>query len=651
MARIETYSGDRVKLRPLGISPQRAPGPDAFGAEFGETLTRVGVALANEADRQRAEAKRKADELFQMETEKGFNQMNMVGWYSQDRGPEGKGSKGILNRTGMEPHDTLDDNMKDWDAQAEMLVGEAKNADQRVWAEAMRTRQRARYYKTAFSHASNEYEKYQTGQAQALLKSSQEIAGLAAGTDGGVEIIDEQLRRQYEIVEQYADRLGLYSQEAKDLYRAQLRSETHVLAINRLLSEGKDIAAQGYFDRVMQKTSLYPDGQMFESHAAPLRDKVKAASTDGEAWRIAQVVSAEMLPKVGEDQKTIQTDAVFLRAQSMASSPKVYERTRQFLQQNIADIDAARANRKQQTVNTLYGAYRQRVPLAQLSQTPAWRDADEGLRTKVAEDYAQRERTEAAERRAAMGLDITRFNYEQARRAQQGFALYYKLSNPATLLAMKSRDDLDQYAPQLSNDQLDDLAKKWDAIHAGSQGAASITVDWEMFTDEAANAGYEYALQPKGSWTETQQARMGGLLRAVERAVAAQQATETKATGKTRRLDVDEQRAITRRILGEKALVPGWFGLSMTDTPAAMLTQDELGQARIPLAQIPLEAADHIRRFIRQQPKVAAVMATREVPDKEIDTLYGPTIERAYAVHYRTHDEQQWQDVVLKGLE
>lgn len=657
MPPVTPYRPDQVQTRPLaGTKQGPAPTPEVFGAQFGQTLQRVGDAVLDEAARIRAEERRLADQRAVITAERQYNNLNRTMLLAEDRGPEGLYMpKGVLTMTGKEPHDQLENALTLWDQQSDEIVKAARNPEQQLALERMRDQQRARFIDTATRHAQTELAKYDQGETNALLKSSVETIGALAGTENAPALIAEQLARQADIIERWGDKIGLYSPEAKELARRQLRSDSHVLAINKLIEQKQDIKAQEYFDEVTQHTDLYPEGQILESQLRGLREKLRINSSEQAGYRNADLIWMKLGPKANDFESPVLLDEMSAMARDLAKgNPDIYEKTRGYLQQRAADTEVTRRNRQSSISDKLWTGFwgPPRVSLDQLRLLPEWNDADGVLRTQITNAYVDRDRQAVSDARAARaevraeaGHQVTMRNAADQLKEWNGWGLFYDLSDPK-VLSQLSRGEILRHSPNLSERQVQALLAKKESIDANLAGGATTVIDREMFKQRAFNAGITYAFTPTN---QEERNRMGLLEGEVTARVNAAEVAGASATGVRRKLDPAAQAEVIDQVLAERVTIPGFLGFFGRDLPASMVTQDEAGKAIVKWPDIPPTFKDRMRTFILNEPVKAGVTPTRRLREPEVDNLFQTAMERAYA-DALVNGGETWQQVLRDAI-
>jgi hypothetical protein len=651
MPRVEAYGGDQVRTAPLPRMRRTATPPvptaDVFGGQVGQTLTQAGTVLGQIAEEQQ----KRANEHFATTVDTQLNQLYQVQGLGTDRGPSG--TRGLLTMTGMEPQEKFEDNLKDYDAQTAEILKQAKNPEQRLIGERMVNQARARYVDSAMRHASAEYAQAETGQKQAQLKSTINLAGAAAGTPGGQEVIDEKLLRIEEIIWYSGDKLGLHTDDEKRVAMAEAQSAVHVLAVEKLLSSDKVPQAQAYFDRVMAPSPGYPQGEILENQAKDLRTKLDVNTTDAWGLMSAQEAWKEFKgPKPGDPNAPVRiAEMIDYVTTKAGTDTKKRNAAVAYLRDMESAVEGQRANQEEANKGTLYNMFQQKIPLVTLRETPAWKNASEGLQGEIRNLYDQRARQELADQRAAEsaarereGDDVRAYRLDQDRRAIRGNATYERLSTDPAMLANMSPSALqaELAANPVSDAQRQRLLELQQSIQASVENLTAANTDNDMFKQEAYRAGENYVYNTNPN--ETQRARLGNLRSRVDAAIAQEEVAVSRGKGHKVRLSVEAQRQVMRRVLAETVMVDRgyWYGGTVEMARALVVNAEDRANVRMPLAKIPPDEVTKAVNIIRSNRP-----SLQRKDDAAIIREYQRIIERAYGAYITDQGDEE----VMKRLQ
>lgn len=649
MPRVEAYPGDRVQTRPLPDlrrTAVRAPESQAGLASIGEGLDRVASAVAQIHEEQQ----READQLALTVGKRQFNELYQQQALSDadHRGPNG--TQGLLTMQGIEAHDKLEANLREYDEGADRILQQAKTKSQRLLLEGLRDNERARYVESGMQHSTTEFAKFKEGQDQALLLSTMETAAAAAGTANGAEIITSQLVAQAQLIAVRGKQKG-QSQEQVTEAIAEARSKTHLAVLNKLVDMGDDIAATEYYERV----TATPDPQtqppeLLDSDAARIREKLDVNSTDGEGRRLAQALFAEMGPKNPGD--PVNTFQIAQEARKRAKTTKVGERAVEYLKTFELEFEGQQANVQKAINGTLADYYEREVPLAEVMKSAAWANADPTVRAKFHEDVNNRERQRIADSRATHNYNQSLLNepLEAAQRAEamrnlKGADTYYALVfNPGRLVTM-DETDIAAVTRNLGHEQAAHVQRLWTDVRGNVRAASAAKADTDMFNQAAYEAGFTFAYAPK---TNEEKDTLNQLRLAVEAEIARAQMGATAKSGTLTKLDVEEQRQLMKTVIDNKVMQPGGWGSK--PVVAAVVPKDQYGRVWIAFEKIPPKARTAMRAWIRSQPSKAGVTATHTLGDTEVDAKYGEAMSRAWAASLSGADDTVWQGILGEAL-
>jgi hypothetical protein len=597
------------------------------------------------------EQQKRANEHFATTVDTQLNQLYQVQGLGTDRGPSG--TRGLLTMTGMEPQEKFEDNLKDYDAQTAEILKQAKNPEQRLIGERMVNQARARYVDSAMRHASAEYAQAETGQKQAQLKSTINLAGAAAGTPGGQEVIDEKLLRLEEIIWYSGDKLGLHTDDEKRVAMAEAQSAVHVLAVEKLLSSDKVPQAQAYFDRVMAPSPGYPQGEILENQATDLRTKLDVNTTDAWGLMSAQEAWKEFKgPKPGDPNAPVRiAEMIDYVTTKAGTDTKKRNAAVAYLRDMESAVEGQRANQEEANKGTLYNMFQQKIPLVTLRETPAWKNASEGLQGEIRNLYDQRARQELADQRAAEsaarereGDDVRAYRLDQDRRAIRGNATYERLSTDPAMLANMSPSALqaELAANPVSDAQRQRLLELQQSIQASVENLTAANTDNDMFKQEAYRAGENYVYNTNPN--ETQRARLGNLRSRVDAAIAQEEVAVSRGKGHKVRLSVEAQRQVMRRVLAETVMVDRgyWYGGTVEMARALVVNAEDRANVRMPLAKIPPDEVTKAVNIIRSNRP-----SLQRKDDAAIIREYQRIIERAYGAYITDQGDEE----VMKRLQ
>ena len=646
MPRVEPYPGDRVQTKaPARVRQTVEPNADVFGAAIGVGLQQLGRGLmvaANEVAEIEQAQRQRANENFAVEQQRGYNQLNQIMGLGTDRGAQGV--RGLLTMEGKEAHENYQANVKEWDAQSDMLVKQAKTPDQRLIAERMRNTERARYTDMGLRHATAEYQKYEAKQTEALRVSNINLAAAVADKPGGLEMAAEIMRQNDLLVDQFGEKMGLHSQAQKDNVKAQQRSDNHVVIINKLLTSGQDKLAEVHFNHAMA------GNEILETQAAAIRDKVTTATRNGDAERIASAIFDAHKPAIGS-MGSLPTSDMHRLAGEQAPDTKTATLVRQHLSELEAAWDKQQRNEKNARLDSMFtGFFNGNVSLADVKKSAAYINAHHDERQAIEAAYQQRDQQARAEARAARSDAREQYNFDQSRREAEGWGSYYTMTDPQNL-ADKERGEIlaDIAGENLSNRQREMVLDEWRRIQGVKAAGGVVSIDKDMFNEVAYDAGLTYVYTPYGQLSKEQRERLGALKGAVNAAIAAKENADSAKTGVRRKLDPNEQKELMQGIVSQKVTSPGMLW-DTTYIVATLKPDEKTQQLIVPWKDIGDNMRKAMRNFIRSEKVPDGVVSTNQMPDMEIDSRYQNAMERAAAAAMLGGGPEVWTPILRDAI-
>jgi hypothetical protein len=204
-------------------------------AGFGNTLADIGLALDARVQR---EQRARADESAAIRSTRQLKDLE----HQLLHDPE----HGVLTTRGLEPMARRNDALERFDLQAGEIEKNLTNDAQRQRFEAAKAARRGAIRDAIDRHASQQLEVYDEAERQAALTSSRDAAIAAIDQPTGVARLAAELAEQDQIIASGAAATGR-GPEATRRIRDELRSETLVGAINRLLALERDRDARDLY--------------------------------------------------------------------------------------------------------------------------------------------------------------------------------------------------------------------------------------------------------------------------------------------------------------------------------------------------------------------------------------------------------------------
>jgi hypothetical protein len=607
---VETYGQQRIGTDPIaGTKKTAALTPDALGAQFGDTLARLGAQGLQEVQRRQAEERRRADQLAEVTAERQFNQLDSLMLHSTDRG--------VLNKGGREPMDLREQYQKEWDEQAGEILKAARTPEQQLVITSLRDRRRAGFVDRYDSHASNQFAQYEQQEITATLESTVQAAADAVSLPDSdrVGAIAEQLAIQRRTVDASAERLKL-GPEAKQQLLEKLESQTHVGVVQQLLAKQRDLDAQEYFDEVKQKIS--------PAQRADLEEKLANGSRDALAFKAADDVWQELAPDPTDDKTAITLDRMEAKLRErFKNDPKAFRAAVQYVRERKQGVDDARRERKNNVDSKLWGAVAGNATLTQIRQMPEFQLAEGPEQNRIVEFFrAEVDRNEArvASRDARAERARTRAEREKE---EAGWAEVLDITaDPAKLRAMSPADIL-RKLPTLGREHTNRLLNEREKLQANDEKVRDATIDRELFQEVASGAGLDYVYKTPGTMSRTEKATTARLQNAVETEIARMQQDAR------RQLTREEKRVVMQQIVDQKVMIDRTL-LPDYEAIAATVEDGDRGQAYVPLTNVPQGVVKKMANYLRGLPSGTLTFGPPPT-DQQVVDRYKDRIQRAYA--------------------
>ena len=629
MPRVERYTQRQVATRPLPTVRRQAAETYASAgglqaeaiAGFGAAATRVGLEI-HEAERQQADtvalttAERQLGEIeHQLTTdpEHGFETV------------KGQAVLGLRSKS-----------MELFDQQADMIASNLTSDRQRQAFTRAREQRRFSVLEGIERHTSRELAAYDKGEATAGITTAANLAIANAETPRRVA---EELGRIDGLVDTYAGVLGVSGPEAKKEFLADVRSKVHVGVVERLISLDRDVDAADYFAEVKD--------QITGSALGALETKLDLASTEGIALRASNEIWDAHGPD--DDVAPIALDTMEAAARArFADNPKALKATIDWLRQRKIGVDAGRKEREEATLNTVWGAVMEGRPMTAIQRAPAFVSAPARVQIQV-RDYYQRQlehqaslayqaeaRANAAESRA-----WTREQRQERQLEMRTWSTYATLADPQQLRHMTRGQILEQL-PKLGRDNTNRLLNDHEQLLKSDAAVRDATIDADLFTEIAYDAGLDYVTKTPGQRSEAENANVGRLRSTVEDAIASAQGR------KGGQLTREEKRATMEQIIDGRVRVADWFFDS--DSVGAVVPPESRGAAYVPIAQIDSTPKTYGTAYTQALNYLRGLPGQARASDADLRRQFRGRIEKAVGRSFSGASRQEIESA-LKGLD
>jgi hypothetical protein len=603
MPRVPSYDGRQVATDPLpGVRRQPVDERDFAGeawTRLGEVAARAGAGVVSEAFQRERD---RADQVANLTTLRQLNDLD----HQVLNDPE----KGILNRRGLAVMEGRESAITTWDEQAGMIAANLKTDRQRLYFEQQKTARRARLVESIDQHGVAELRRHDDTEFRAFLDSSQ---GRASTNASNPRIVTEALAEQEAAIRDYAKRNTLGPEATQQLLEAS-RNKTWSAAITQNLASGNAAAARTYFEEA-KEAGLLTGEALTNMEAA-----VKKGAADIEGERAAAEIWQQLGPAPDNDTTAISIDKMETAARDrFANDPDTLKATIAALRTRKQGVDAGRQERREATVEALWGRVLEGGTFDQVRGTPEFHQAPEKLQVEI-RDYYRRE-AEHAENR---GYTREQREYLRGQRRQQeleekGWAEYWELADP-TVLRTLTRPQILAKFPTLGRDHVNRLLTEQEQLRQHDDQVRTAAIDDVVFKEEAYAAGLDYAFNTGDDLSPAQRANLGKLLAHVKTEIARRQ----QAAGKV--LTLDEKRDVVRKFIDGKVMFDRSFWYDRPGIGAAVANPDDQARAYVPIAEIPPHNVREAINFLR-----STTPAYQRLSDDAIKARARRAIERAYA--------------------
>lgn len=600
MPRVQNYSGQRVEAKPL-------PGVRLTAAPTGEATAAAGAAISRIGAEIYADEVRKQDEIAVLEADRKMSEWETRRLYDPKEGAltrRGKDAFGLPDTVGKELDDTVG-----------QIRNSLTNDRQRMAFDRRATARRSDITTTLSRHVFGEVRKHDDAETESYLANAQQAAIVNYANPERVSL---EIERQRAAVIDYANRNGLGAEYVKQKV-AQVHSNTHVGVIDRMLANGQDQGAKGYFDKVR--------GEIAGDDVTKVEAKLLTATTEGAGLRSADEVWKAQGPKSDLDPVNIDKMAEDLKAKH-AAEPGVLKSALAALKERAALHNVAQKERADAMSGTVWRAVSQGATLAQITRSPEFL-AMPGQQQEQVRAYMVREAEHRTDR--AYMLDQRRRAAEdraEGDATKGNFAEYLRLSDPTTLAGM-SRDQVTSLLPRLGRTLTGQIVAKWETLAKGADAVRDAKIDEDQFK-QLASTSLPHVYK---STREDDKATLGRLKDAVETAIAAEErATKKPATR-------ERKGQIMQELLDQKVKVDVWG--RDPEKPAAIVKTDERDKVYVPVDRIPKSAASDYLNWLRSKGHVAAGMS-----DAQAMQRFGPRIERAYGARLIGASREQIEQIL-----
>lgn len=353
-----------------------------------------------------------------------------------------------------------------------------------------------------------------------------------------------------------------------------LRSDVHVLTIERLIAEKKDAYAEQYFKKFK--------GEISTDKATALTTKLDVASNFGRATRAADEVWAEMTKgKNYNDPIDISAATAKVRAQ-FPDEPKVAAAAAEVLRERKRDWDASQTETNSSNINGVGDLIARDANWATIANSPAYQALPGEIRSRIRIQYESREHAKAGRAASVAAREASEAQRRllAAQRADEelyrkNIDAYLQISDPANLVSM-NRDDVRALWPTFGIQRTAQLVAQYDQYKGNPEAVRAATLDISMFNEIAAETGVQSLNPYTPRRTPEQKEALNNARSAVLTEIGRQQQTLRRA------LTTEEKQQIARDTLRATVVTrTNWFAPDET-TPVAALTRKQFQDLKVP---------------------------------------------------------------------
>jgi hypothetical protein len=627
MPQVPKYA-QQVDPTPLpNVELTRTHDGGAAARAWGQALDDVGQAATRLGVYHLEKAKEERDRAFQNEVSARMYDLENQALTSRDRGPGGKGVKGLLNQTGLEPDQNLQTMLNDVDVQAGELAKEAKTTEQQQWFQAEWTRVRASIERRGLEHASTERTKYRKAAFELALDGSRNRVGLHAATGAaGRQVIADELAKSEQILRASGPEFGLTG-EVLDAAIERMRGGIHVAAVEGMLAARQHNEAAQYWAGVRDQVL---DNELREK----TDDKLKNRTTDAIAIQAVDEVWATIGPK--NDRATLEQDKLTaLLRDKLRDDPDAYKAALAELGVRIQSHKNAVDERSKRFIHPLLEAIVNKKTTGEIMRMPEWAELDPSERITIFDRAQRADDARAQDARAAVDRTYTLGQRERQLAEQAKWAEYAIYSNPELLMRQSREDMLKNAASLAPADELSkSLVRVYDALHQVDATPAAITLPDDTQRAVFVELGYGFAgAGTPSSWKKDQQALFGRVKAAAEAAID----TEQRTKNGNKPLTLERKKEIAKEILSTTVMVGGviWGederpALDVDpNSPAAL-------RSRVPLERIKRDAPALLEAAIKELRDNGRDEMNQPIrgTDAQILAKWQDRIEKATALRY-----------------
>lgn len=547
MPRVPLSQGQQVErqARPNATLEARAT-PEDYGAAVGQGLQNLGQGVNQIAEVYR----QRADQVAVLEADRKLSDLENELMYAPETG--------ALNRRGKDAFELPEQVMTEYERRAAEIEGELGGERQRQAFQRRRMARRNDINRSLQRHVAGEMQRYEAAETEAYVANARSAA--VANFDDP-ERVGLEIARQRAAFVDHAERNGMPAEWTRQKI-IESESATHADVVERMLGQGDDLRAAAYFEA--NKDGL----------AGADLQRVEKAVTEGSRLGESRRQADAILTEHSED------IAGALEAAGQISDTQVADATRTRIRQFFADQRAAEKQVHEQALETAQQA-------VEGGENPL--DLSPSVRNNLTS--AELSALETRYRQVNEGIEPT----NDARK----WLAFRELSS-RDLQNMSSAELYAQYRPKLDNSHWDRAVELWSASQPGNGDSAKLssTITFKDRVDNTLRTSGIIPADKTPSQMNRNQAEI--YARFEQEAASAVEQFEIGQLNGNRKATGDEIQQIIDEMVMRKVFVDRSFRTD-PELPTAVLTDEQRGNAYVPIDAVPQAERNRIENLIRSQ--------------------------------------------------
>lgn len=592
---VRKTAAETAESKGAGLAMARARTAQTIGAVGGE-VANAGINLFAQMEAKKRDIaekeKHRADQIATLGFAKALGQWEIDTIHNE--------KTGALTVKGKDAQALPESVLGNFDKFVEGLSATATTPEQKLALERLVIERRQNVDLRVRNHAHSEVTRYEAEEAKGVIETSLDLIG---ANFFDLRRVGLEIATAEEAVKTLNKGAG---EKAIEAAINNLRSQSHTIVLEQMLSKGMDRQAGLYFDEVKD--------QIDHRVRDELRRSLTAMSTAGEGLRVSEEIWQQHGPKSEAD--PINLDVMETAARErFKDDPNTLTATIARLRERKAGVDAGRQDRKEAVAGALWRGVAQNKSLAEIQAMPEYQRAPGPLQAQISEHVVQNA-WQASERRHTLS-QRARAERERAdaERERAAMSEMWKVAEPLIVNAMTENQIL-SLMPNIGVENVKTLLAKKESFKS-DVNVRDATIDDNLFKDIANNAGLP-VFKDAAKLTVEEKAKLGHMRNMVEQAIASEQGQ------KKRTLTREEKATVMRNIVDTRVMVDAW-----TDYPmVASLVWNEKEQAKsyVPIADIKDDELGAWVNLVRQHTPAAQSMSRDQILSR-----YRSQIQRAHA--------------------